>query len=579
MTHPSPAAAAAPNNPPDPTTKHLHRYNTRIEFPLKESLSNAPLLLQKLLSKLVGDSPGMLFYTADDIKIDIEDFPKEKKAFDRLFGTTVTEERNQRIVVGFEIRTEIPFRKIKTAAWNFLTANHIFMKKHPGPLSKMDIITLGWMHKAHPTFTSHDNLRTELQSAIAHKLYNLSDTEKESLQVTAPGETADIVVPDIFFSPGRAHGKYEGSDIDSNVLFLQSERSQAKLLRTLLELTFSETTLMEYIPSFFKRDTPELFGKYLCLQNSFLEKHRNVSIVGLSTTAMDHEQVFAPEQEESDSLWNFFMTIPGVLRIDSCRRTPDLGKWNLSTTEEFYPSVTQWFDENLPAIFENIPARIRAESKFEEFPIPRRLSRIPNKTPSPAASKSAYSNLLVSRMSSSPNVPLVQRSAWRPFQPVVDVSYAFNDNEFPPMHQKTSDTKSTASTSHVSSLSEQAIKDAINLETTKLKDASKKYEAAIDIRIQSIESTLNNLATELVSQIYSKLSGPDSPFVTVLQLDEKLDRLSRHIENLVNSTSQPRTIGSPARKQARTASPDQQTYSTQEEQMAIDSQPPESTYE
>jgi hypothetical protein len=159
------------------------------------------------------------------------------------------------------------------------------------------------------------------------------------------------------------------------------------------------------------------------------------------------------------------------------------------------------------------------------------------------------------------------------------VSYAFNDNEFPPMHQKTSDTKSTASTSHVSSLSEQAIKDAINLETTKLKDASKKYEAAIDIRIQSIESTLNNLATELVSQIYSKLSGPDSPFVTVLQLDEKLDRLSRHIETLVNSTSQPRTIGSPARKQARTASPDQQTYSTQEEQMAIDSQPPESTYE
>jgi hypothetical protein len=71
---------------------------------LKESPSNAPLLLQKLLTALVGHNPGIMFYTADEDKIDIEDLPKEKQAFDSTFYTAVTEERNQHITLGFEIR-------------------------------------------------------------------------------------------------------------------------------------------------------------------------------------------------------------------------------------------------------------------------------------------------------------------------------------------------------------------------------------------------------------------------------------------------------------------------------------------
>jgi hypothetical protein len=136
------------------------------------------------------------------------------------------------------------------------------MKKHPGPLSKMDIITLGWMYKAHPTFTSHGNLRKELHSAICQKLGNITAAEKESIK-----DHITDNIPDLFFSPGRANGKYKGSTIDSNVLFLQAERSKAKFLRTLLELTFFDSTVMECIPSFIKRDDPDLFGKYLCLQN------------------------------------------------------------------------------------------------------------------------------------------------------------------------------------------------------------------------------------------------------------------------------------------------------------------------
>jgi hypothetical protein len=150
---------------------------------------------------------------------------------------------------------------------------------------------------------------------------------------------------------------------------------------------------------------------------------------------------------------------------------------------------------------------------------------------------------------------------------VVDVSYAFDEQSFPPMKSTENETKSTATTSHLSSLSENAIQNAINTETTKLKAVSKLRETAIDIRIQNLEATLQNLTTNIVSQIYAKMSGPDSPFVTVSHLDSKLERLSQQIEKLYIATSPTnRNVGSPTRKQARISGPEGSN-------MAIDAEP------
>jgi hypothetical protein len=569
MTLFSSAAVAALSDPPDNQSKLLHCYNTRVEFPLKELTSNAPLVLHKLLTKLVGQNAGILFYAADGNKIDVEDFPKEKERFDFLFGTTVTKERNQRIVVGFEIRSELPFRKIKTSVWNFLQANAIFLKKHPGPLNKMDIISLGWIHKVHPTYTSQSILQHELSDTLSEKLYNLDASDQENFALNA-----DSAVPDIFFSPGRVVGTYAGGRIESNVMFLQTQRSDAKLVRVLIELAFSETDEMTFIPIALKHSDPILFGKYLGLQNEYLENHRNTSIVGLSTDAMDDDQLWSDDQTTATTLWNKLSSIPGVLRIDSCRRTPDLGKWNVSTTKEHYLAVTKWLDDNLPPLFDQLSQMSKSTCEFPEFPIPKRLSR---STTSPqlraSDKKSDYTKLLEARISTTPKVTVVQRTAWRPFQPVVDVSYAFNDQEFPPMKtQESIETKSTASTSHVSSLSEQAIRDAINIETTKLRIASEEHAKGIDLRIVMIEKTLNDLTANIVGQIYAKLSGPESPFVTVIHLDAKLDRLSQQIAQLCLASGPPsRTGGSPHRKQARILGPD--------EAMAMDREPPDPLYE
>jgi hypothetical protein len=359
MTLSSTAAAAAPKGLTDPMDTLLSRYSTRVEFPVKESLSNAPVLLQRLLAALVAKIPGTLFYNAAAEKIDIEDFPKAKAEFDLSFNTIVTEARNQRLVVGFEIRSDQTFHYIKKSIWSFLKDNDIFLKKHSAKLTTMDIVTIGYIHRAHPTFTSQDNLREEILSTITDKISESTPAEIEEL-----GIQPNAILPDIFLTTGRINGTFANGKIQSNVLYIQAERQQANVLRPMMENLFTDKR-MTYIPNSLRHEDPELFGKFLCHQNDYLEHHRNIAIVGLSVEAMDHED--HPDMSPPDvpnpfgeTLWNTLRTIPGVNRIDSCRRTPDLGKWNLSTTKENYPSMTAWIDANLPALFKALPDDIKA---------------------------------------------------------------------------------------------------------------------------------------------------------------------------------------------------------------------------
>jgi hypothetical protein len=63
----------------------------------------------------------------------------------------------------------------------------------------------------------------------------------------------------------------------------------------------------------------------LSLQNEYLDNHRNVAIAGLSIRAMDHTMTYGPYLDES-SLWTYLRHIPGVLGLESCKRTAGLGK-------------------------------------------------------------------------------------------------------------------------------------------------------------------------------------------------------------------------------------------------------------
>jgi hypothetical protein len=319
--------------------------------------------------------PGILFYTAADVKIDIEDFPKDKADFDVAFSTIVMEERNQRLVVGFKIRSDQSFHSIKKSVWPLLTNNNIFLKKHSGKLSTMDIVTIGHIHHAHLTFTNQANLHDRILTIIYNKLAAMLPSKCAIIQ------PAHETIPDIFLTTGCVNGTFQHDAIQSNIIYVQAERTRSAALKQTMEKC-CEDKLMTYIPSSLKHEDPELFGNFLCHHNEFLENHRNVAITGISTKVMDHKEPFSTLSPEDDTtlgrfVWNHLRTLEGVDQIDACRHTYDLGKWNLSTTKGNYTAVTQWIDKNIGTIFAECPIELRNNSSCDAFPAPCHLTRTP----------------------------------------------------------------------------------------------------------------------------------------------------------------------------------------------------------
>jgi hypothetical protein len=144
---------------------------------------------------------------------------------------------------------------------------------------------------------------------------------------------------------------------------------------------------------------------------------------------------------------------------------------------------------------------------------------------------------------------LVSRSAW--CQPVSDVVYEFNEEEFPAMPKKQdTDTNTPASLSHISSNSKQHVKNAIGIETKKMQVKSKCANTVIKAHFKNMDNSLQALATQLVQNIFAQLIRANSPFVASTQLDQKLDRISQQIDKLTNGpSSQSPSIRSPPQKQ------------------------------
>jgi hypothetical protein len=565
------SAATAPS--PDTVTSLLHCSRTRVEFPCTDSVSNAPCLLQKLLSTIVDKNPGTVFYSSDDTKIDIEDFPTDKASFDECFNTVITSERRKKIVVGFEIRSAQTFYVVKSSVLAFVKKHGIYLKRHHAPLQTLDLVTVGWIHKLHPTFASLENLRTEIFTKVYEALESFTTEQRATLNIA---DTESL--PEFFLSTSRIHGEYENAPIHSNVIILQAARSDSALVKSLLEAAFTLDKSVQYIPLSLKYENPPLHGQILSHQNQYLENHRNIAVAGLSVIAMDFRNPGDDSKQDTPPFWNQFLEAPGILRVDSCKRTFDLGKWNLSTTEEKYVEATQWIDDNLTHLYNQLPGDVKETCQFPEFPAPRRLTKTQytgNQRTSharPSSSVSSFASHLADKWGTTPNVAAVTRSAWRPPPQTIDISYDITEADFPLMTKNEGDTKSTASMTHatnVSTITEQIIKEAIEAETAKMHSESVKAAAVIEARFQKIDDSLQLLATQLVRDIFTQLTGSNSPFVTSSQLDQKLDRLSQQIEQLTNGTaSSSRSVGSPHRKLARTNGP--QVNSGEENPMDVE---------
>jgi hypothetical protein len=82
----------------------------------------------------------------------------------------------------------------------------------------------------------------------------------------------------------------------------------------------------------------------------------------------------------------------------------------MSTTKAAYTKLTQWMDKNLLESFQLLPANIQAQTNFDNFPIPHRLSHTPRKQTPTTSTPTAYVNFLAKKVNLTAKVTTVQHS-------------------------------------------------------------------------------------------------------------------------------------------------------------------------
>jgi hypothetical protein len=167
---------------------------------------------------------------------------------------------------------------------------------------------------------------------------------------------------------GRAQGKLDTQDMTSEVLEIYVARLYVPLMKYLFQISATITDRkLQIVPRDFKFNHPAIYGKILNKQNDYLENHRNIAIVAVPHDAMAHCITDHNGLTSWNSLKDAILAVTGVTHVHACKRTADLGKWNISTNVKDWEHVKVWLDANkLNKLFRRIP--VSARNKYQDFP-------------------------------------------------------------------------------------------------------------------------------------------------------------------------------------------------------------------
>jgi hypothetical protein len=232
--------------------------------------------------------------------------------------------------------------------------------------------------------------------------------------------------PKMYFQPGKLRGILDLQVINSQAMIMYGSHEDCDRTNIMLTQISSFAGIDDnksplYVPFAMKRSHPEIYGQYLAQQNAFLQSHRNIAIVGIHPRAMDYGNQDTPDANFPDSLWQTLTKMGGVYRSDSCRRTHDLGKWNISCHTDAHPAIAHWLYNNLVTIWDQITLDL---PEITAFPEPERLSSRSRSSVTVlsgltnASPVSHYLQSLAARHTATTKITMVVRNPWRNTPPV-----------------------------------------------------------------------------------------------------------------------------------------------------------------
>jgi hypothetical protein len=213
------------------------------------------------------------------------------------------------------------------------------MKQHTLELDKVDVCSPEWFSCTNPTYHSKQCIKDDIYLHSTRALGDFSDEIKQDLADNFPEYiTKDntFEIPEFHLVHRNIVGKGSQGKFETKALEVQIERKHNKVFKHIMELSFEKTSIakMFFIPFSLKRElSGDAYCSILQQQNDYFENQRNISIVGIDNLRMTQP---ARYQDEFFHFEHLLRSKPGVYRVDSTKRTPDLGKWNISTDKEHY---------------------------------------------------------------------------------------------------------------------------------------------------------------------------------------------------------------------------------------------------
>jgi hypothetical protein len=346
------------------------------------------------------------------------------------------------------------------------------------------------------------------------------------------------------FSPGRAQGKLDNHDVASDVMDVYIARSSAPAIKYLLEAsTENSNRPLALVPRNFKYNQPDIYAKLLSTQNDYLEKHRNIGLVAISTDAMLNQKVTDLDGKEWKFMYAALSQGPGIAHINASKRTFDLGKSNISTTHNEWEPVKTWLDKHLLPLYNSIPAIVRQTyGSFGDFTEPQCLQyRAPQANRTTGVFPSAYAQCIQSQLRGNASFPIAttqQPPAWKAKRP--KLVRTFSKADFPPMH--TQPPKHNAC-DELSTGSQPSTGTTNPLTTTTSKDDSiKKLQAQWKQQKAALETDFNTQLTTMdatVKKVMNRMDAIDTCIAT--KMSNMQTSLQNMITNKLDTTALPHT--------------------------------------
>jgi hypothetical protein len=147
----------------------LYAYHAVIRMDVTMNARNAPKLVSLLLAQIQLDEPDIVFTDGDDKRIDNDDLPTEKLTFDATFGvsTNCTSLNCHPI-----INSSRTFHQIKIGVWQILQQHRIFLDKSSGPISKRDLVPMGF-YACPPGLRQYPGVPQSAKQRHLHQLHFL----------------------------------------------------------------------------------------------------------------------------------------------------------------------------------------------------------------------------------------------------------------------------------------------------------------------------------------------------------------------------------------------------------------------